>query len=137
MTLEANCLCGETSLSIDGEPIGQFFCHCDDCQAVAGAAYLPIALYPKDAVKVTEGNPLQWTYKTNPRTRCANCGTVMYSEPAGAPFVGVKANLLPDGVFKPSSHIMCQYAVRPVVDDLPHFKGFPAAFGGSDEMMDW
>lgn len=137
MATDVNCLCGETKMSLEGEPIAQFFCHCDDCQTVAGAAYLPIALYPNEAVKITAGTPQRWTYKTNTRNRCANCGTIMYSEPKGMPFRGVKANLLPEGMFKPSSHLMCQYAVRPVVDDLPHFKGFPASFGGSDEQMDW
>ena len=38
---------------------------------------------------------------------------------------------------KPEFHINCRYVVLPVKDDLPHFKGFPAKFGGSDETVDW
>jgi hypothetical protein len=33
--------------------------------------------------------------------------------------------------------VNCRFAVRPVVDDLPHFASMPAAFGGSDEEVDW
>jgi hypothetical protein len=47
------------------------------------------------------------------------------------------ASLLPKGSFSPTFHIQCQHAVRPVRDDLPHFKGFPASFGGSDEKVTW
>jgi hypothetical protein len=31
------CRCGATELEISAEPIVQFYCHCDDCQAVHGA----------------------------------------------------------------------------------------------------
>jgi hypothetical protein len=33
--------------------------------------------------------------------------------------------------------MQCQHALLPVKDALPHFKGFPAAMGGSDERMPW
>jgi hypothetical protein len=35
------CRCGATEIEIGAEPIVQFFCHCDDCQAVHGGAYAP------------------------------------------------------------------------------------------------
>jgi hypothetical protein len=47
------------------------------------------------------------------------------------------ANLLPEGTFKPTFHIQCQHALRPVRDDLPHYKGYPAPFGGTDETVNW
>jgi len=61
----------------------------------------------------------------------------MLVEVTDLPAYGVKANLLPQGMFKPEFHIQCQYAVLPVKDNLPHFKSFPASFGGSDKMVDW
>lgn len=45
--------------------------------------------------------------------------------------------LLPKGLFKPAFHIQCQHALLPVRDDLPHYKGFPPLFGGSDEQVPW
>jgi hypothetical protein len=54
----------------EGEPVEQFYCHCDDCQAISGGAYV------------------------------------------GAPLL-------------------------PIKDELPHFKGLPAKFGGSDETLAW
>ena len=50
---------------------------------------------------------------------------------------GVSGSLLPSGMFEPTFHNQCRFAVMPVKDDLPHFKGLPAAFGGSDETVEW
>ena len=49
----------------------------------------------------------------------------------------VNAYLLPKGVFRAQFHVQCQHAVRPIVDNLPHYRGFPAAFGGKEEFVDW
>jgi hypothetical protein len=37
----------------------------------------------------------------------------------------------------PKFHIYCQFAILPVRDGLPHFKTVPAAFGGSEEKVEW
>jgi hypothetical protein len=134
---EVQCLCGNVKLQLQGEPAVQFYCHCDDCQAVHGAADVGVALFPSQAVQITHGTPSSWTYKTLPRQRCSKCGTQLLAQVPDSNLTGVKANLLPKGMFKPAFHIQCQYAVLPVKDDLPHYKGFPAAFGGSDELVAW
>lgn len=137
-TVQVSCLCGAVELRLDGEPADQFYCHCDDCQATNGGAYVAAAVYPSHAVTVMQGELKTWTLKTMPRKRCVVCGTqVMADVPGDVGLTGIKADLLPDGEFKPAFHINCRYAVLPVQDDLPHYKGFPAAFGGSDETVDW
>ena len=40
-TVLVQCRCGEVQLELTGDPTVQFYCHCDDCQAVHGAAYVP------------------------------------------------------------------------------------------------
>lgn len=47
---EVGCLCGAVRLRLEGEPAEQFYCHCDDCQAVSGGAYVGVAVYPAKAV---------------------------------------------------------------------------------------
>lgn len=39
------------------------------------------------------------------------------------------------GIFNPEFHSQCRYAAAPIRDELPHYKGTPARFGGSDELM--
>jgi hypothetical protein len=135
MTL--SCRCGSVQLRIGNAPMTQFYCHCDDCRAVTGGAFVPIVLFSTDAVAVTRGATFTWTYKTLPRTRCSTCGTFLFGEPPGLGLRGVSGFLLPADMFRPAFHSQCQYAVLAVKDDLPHFKGLPTSFGGTDETVGW
>ena len=37
--MRVSCRCGDIEIDIAAKPVAEFFCHCDDCQAVHGAAY--------------------------------------------------------------------------------------------------
>jgi hypothetical protein len=134
---KVQCRCGAVEIEIIAEPIVQFFCHCDDCQAVHGGAYAPESVYPADAVKVVRGDPMAWKLKRNPRVTCRECGTRLFIDVLGRDLRGVNGFLLRPGKFEPAFHVQCQFAVRPVVDGLRHYKGMPRLFGGSDEMVGW
>lgn len=133
---EIQCLCGVVRLRLTGTPVEQFYCHCDDCQAASSGPYVAVALYPADAV-VAEGELQTWTLRSLHRNRCAACGTRMFADVPALGQRGVNGLLLPRGLFTPAFHVQCRYAVLPVKDDLPHFEGLPARFGGSDETVDW
>ncbi len=134
---ETKCRCGAVKLRITGEPVVQLFCHCQDCQAAHDAAYAAAAIYPAASVEVIAGEPRPQVIRATPRMRCADCHTHLFSEIAAAGVRSVNAYLLPEGVFQPQFHVQCAHAMRPVVDDLPHYRGFPPAFGGRDEFVAW
>ena len=136
-TLNIACHCGHVKIRLTGKPVVDLYCHCEDCQRITGAGCVPYAIYPQAAVEVTEGDTMRWALKTNPRTRCSHCGTYLFGMPEGMGIHGISAYLLPPGNFKPQMHIMCKDALLPVKDELPHFAGFPASFGGSDEKVAW
>jgi len=119
--IEAQCRCGAIGMKIMGEPVVQLYCHCDDCQA----AYAPAAIYPAQAVEVVRGSPTTMLVKATPRKRCEACGMYLFSEIASVGMRSVSAYLLPKGEFKPQFNVQCACAVLPVVDNLPHYKGFP------------
>ena len=131
------CRCGSVELELASEPVAQFFCHCDDCQAIHGGAYAPESVYPADAVRIVRGEPQSWTLKRSPRFFCRECGTKLFIDVLPLKLRGVNGYLIPKEEFRPQFHMQCQFAVRPVVDELPHFKSRPARFGGSDETMPW
>lgn len=131
------CPCGRVKIRLQGEAVVDLYCHCRDCQRIAGGAFLGYSIYPRDAVEVIEGQTFQWALKDNQRTRCAHCGTYLFGAPVGFGVHGVSAYLLPPGVFKPQWHVMCRDALIPVQDNLPHFAGFPASFGGNDDQVSW
>jgi hypothetical protein len=132
----ARCTCGTVEVQLTGDPMAQYVCHCDDCQAVHGKAY-PVALYPASAVAVTGGEIGVLTLKTTPRSKCSRCGTYLFAEVPGYPFRGVNGDLLPHSRFKPEFHVQCRYATTPIDDDLPHYKDMPVKFRGSGETMGW
>ena len=131
------CRCGAVEIELTAAPIAQFFCHCDDCQAMHGAAYAPESVYPAEAVKVVRGEPTSYTLKRNPRITCPACGTRLFIDVLARNLRGLNGYLLPPELFRPAYHMQCQFAVRPVVDGLPHYKSRSPQFGGPDETMDW
>jgi hypothetical protein len=135
--MDVQCPCGAVTLSLKGEPAGQSYYHCDDCQRAHSAAYVPRAIYPHEAVSVVRGETRSWTNRTRRMTICAACGSHLYGDAQGMPFRGVNAGLFPPGVFQPQMHLQCQHAVAPVVDVLPHYQDWPAEYGGSGERIGW
>jgi hypothetical protein len=130
------CGCGVVEVQLTGEPMSQYVCHCDDCQAVHGNPY-PVALYPASAVVVVRGETSAITLRTTPRTRCGRCGTYLFAEVSGYPYRGVNGDLLPQGRFNPEFHVQCRFAAARIPDELPHYKDTPAKFRGSGEIMSW
>jgi hypothetical protein len=135
--IDIQCLCGAIKMRLSGEPLAQFYCHCEDCQLAHGAAYVPCAQYRTACAELIAGQPLFWRVRVTPRATCPECGTRVFAEPPGLGVRGILAHLLPKGMFKPKFHVQCQHAWLPVKDDLPHYKGFPRLFGGSDEQVLW
>jgi hypothetical protein len=109
MHTAVQCSCGAVEMQLTGKPMVQYFCHCDDCQAVHGKAY-PCSLYPAPAVSVKRGETDAFTLRTSPRTKCRRCGTYLFAEVPGHGVRGVNADLLPEGMFNPEFHIQCRYA---------------------------
>jgi hypothetical protein len=136
MVTTVECSCGAVEIRITDNAILQYVCHCDDCQDVHGKAYA-CSVYPASAVSVVRGETEVFTLRTAPRTKCRRCGTYLFAEVPGYPVRGFNAELLPAGMFSPEFHSQCRYAGAPIRDDLPHYKGTPARFGGSDELMEW
>src|SRR5258708_39661468 len=96
--------CGVVEVQLTGEPMAQYICHCDDCQAVHGKAYA-VALYPASAVAETRGETGAFTLKKSRRTKCSRCATYLFAVVPGYPFRGANGVLLPDGWFIPEFHV--------------------------------
>jgi len=135
--VEIACLCGAVRAELAGQPLVQFYCHCDDCQAVSGGAYVELAMFPLEALRVLQGETDAFTLRSLPRERCAACGTQLFTRLPAQGVCVVKAGLLPTAMRRSEFHMQCRYAVLPVKDSLPHYRGVPARFGGSDEVVDW
>ena len=135
--MDATCACGAVSLVLEGEPLAQVYCHCDDCQHAYGAVYVPRAIFPREAVSIRKGDTRSWVNRSRSMVICARCGSHLYGEHESSPLRGVNAALFPAGASHPSAHLHCRFAVAPVADDLPHYADFPSEFGGTGSMVGW
>jgi hypothetical protein len=133
----ARCPCGRVTIALAAEALAHLWCHCDDCQRAHGAAYVPRAVYPRDAVRLVSGETRAWVNRVRTMVACGHCGSHLYSEQDGSPFRGVNAGNFEAGAFVPQMHLHCDHAVAPVVDDLPHYRDFPVEYGGSGERVAW
>ena len=132
-----SCPCSAVELTVRGTPLAQFYCHCDDCRKMTSGAYAWESVYRGNDVEVTRGSAAVWTLKRNPRHFCAACGGRLFIDIAARNLRGVNGFLLSADAFRPQFHVNCRFAVLPVRDGLTHYAGMPAAFGGSDETVDW
>jgi hypothetical protein len=135
--IETGCLCGAVRIRIDGEPVAGFYCHCPDCRAAHGAAYVGVAVYPSAAVELVAGEVAIFTLESLPRAFCPRCGTRLFARVPGTDLTGVVAARLPEGAFRPEYHIHCRHALAPVRDGLAHYRALPPAFGGDEAQVDW
>lgn len=99
--VEIGCLCGAVHIRIDGEPVVGFYCHCPDCRAAHGAAYVGVALYPSQAVQLASGEVATFAIENLPRAFCPRCGTRLFGRVPDADLSGVVAARLPEGSFRP------------------------------------
>jgi hypothetical protein len=135
--LETTCRCGHVTLRIAGAPLAQVYCHCRDCQQAYGGAYALNSVHPATELEVVSGELAETAVVATSRKRCARCGTPLFTEVGEMHLRSLNAYLLPEGAFAPQFHIHCAEAVLPIADDLPHYAKLPAAFGGTDECVDW
>jgi hypothetical protein len=64
-------------MELTGEPLVQFYCHCDDCQAVHGAAYAPESVYPTGGPQIV-GRQKCLRYGGLPREHCQSSATTLW-----------------------------------------------------------
>jgi len=95
------CACGAIRFKITAPFMGVGACHCTDCQKGSGGGPNYAALAPNDAFVVTKGEAKIYVGRADSgaetrRAFCPDCGTPLWSTPAGAPFTPVKIGALDD-----------------------------------------
>jgi len=111
-TLAGGCLCGQIRYECDEEPRYAYICHCRDCQRAHGSAYCPGLMFRRDAVRIVQGSPKDFTRRADSgshitRQFCPDCGSPLFTRLEHLPgIVIVKAGTLDDPRdFKPEHHI--------------------------------
>ena len=137
-THAGTCFCGVVAIEVTGAPEEMGFCHCNSCRSYSGGPVNGFTLWKRENVKVTKGAEFLGRFnKTefSDRRFCTRCGGHVMVDHPTLGLTDVHASTIPTLAFKPSVHLNYAETVLPMRDGLPKLKDFPAAVGGSGEMV--
>ena len=131
MIRSGRCHCGAIAYQLAGEPQSVALCHCSDCRRSAGAPCVAWAMFPEEALTVSQGTPRTINSSgTAMRSFCADCGTgLFYRNQAVLPgIVDVQSATLDDPEsLPPMAHIQTAERLAWVtrLGELPEYERFP------------
>lgn len=131
MNYNGQCMCGAVRYQLSGHPVAVALCHCNDCRRSAGAPAVAWAMFPEQALVVTQGQPKTFNSSgAAMRSFCPDCGTgLFYRNAENLPgIVDIQSATLDDPDALPPT-IQIQVAERlqwmSHVHELPEIQRFP------------
>ena len=125
--LAGKCECGAVRYSVADEFLYASNCHCSRCRAATGSAFKPFAGIEREKFQITNGADglLIVGEETLNDTRCAKCGSLLFSVVRDGAFVHVALGSLVDAPsLRPTKHIFVGSKAPwfEITDDLPQFE---------------
>ena len=106
--LEGRCECGAVRYRVADEFKYAANCHCSNCRAATGSAFKPFAGIERSKLELRSGDDklLVWGDDNGNHTRCAACGSLLYSVVRDGEWVHVALGSLADAPsIRPAEHI--------------------------------
>jgi len=129
MDLRGKCECGRVRYRVADEFVYAANCHCSRCRAATGSAFKPFAGIEREKLEVTDGADrlLLVGEEDANDTRCAACGSLLFSIVRDGAYVHVALGSLEDAPsIRPASHIFVGSKAPwyEITDDLPQFEEY-------------
>jgi hypothetical protein len=125
--LAGRCECGAVRYEVANAFLYAANCHCSRCRAATGSAFKSFAGIEREKLEVTEGGDALLVVGDEQLndTRCATCGSLLFSVVRDGAYVHVAMGSLVDAPsIRPSSHIYVGSKAPwfEITDDLPQFE---------------
>jgi hypothetical protein len=122
--LQGKCGCGAVHYEVADEFHYAANCHCSRCRAATGSAFKAFAGIERDKLTLTEGGDRLMVFGEDDLndTRCAECGSLLYSIVREGEWVHVAmGSLVDEPSIRPSEHIYVGSKApwHEITDDLP------------------
>jgi hypothetical protein len=129
MDLQGSCECGRVRYRVADEFLYASNCHCSRCRRATGSAFKPFAGIERGKLEVTDGADglLLVGEEDANDTRCAACGSLLFSVVRDGAYVHVALGSLVDAPsIRPTSHIFVGSKAPwyEIADDLPQFEEY-------------
>jgi hypothetical protein len=124
--LAGKCECDAVRYRVADEFLYAANCHCSQCRASTGAAFKPFAGIEREKLEIADGADklLIVGEEDANHTRCASCGSLLYSVVRDGRYVHVALGSLVDApAIRPTHHIFVGSKAPwfTITDDLPQF----------------
>lgn len=103
MQQTAQCACGATSITVDGDPSTYAICHCTNCKRRTGSAFGMSAYFDKAGILKQDGSTATYAFHNaehgfdQVRHFCPVCGTTLFWYTSTLPrLVGIAAGCFND-----------------------------------------
>jgi hypothetical protein len=125
--LSGKCECGAVRYRVADEFLYASNCHCSRCRAATGSAFKPFAGIEREKLEIVEGADQLVLHgdETLNDTRCAACGSLIFSVVRDGEYVHVAMGSLVDAPsLRPTKHIFVGSKAPwfEITDDLPQFE---------------
>src|SRR3954451_13983116 len=127
--LAGKCRCGAIHYEVADAFLYAANCHCSQCRAATGSAFEAFAGTEREKLTITEGFDGIAIFGEDPLndTRCAACGSFLYSVVRNGAYVHVAmASLVDAPTIRPTEHIFVgsKAAWFEITDDLPQHEEY-------------
>jgi hypothetical protein len=127
--LNGKCECGAVRYRVADAFLYAANCHCSNCRAATGSAFKPFAGIQREQLELVEGADklLVWGDPDGNHTRCAVCGSLLYSVVRDGAYVHVALGSLVDAPsIRPTEHIFAGSKAPwfEITDDLPQHEEY-------------
>ena len=124
--LAGSCECGAVCYRVADAFLYASNCHCSRCRAATGSAFKPFAGIEREKLELTQGGDalLVVGEEALNDTRCAVCGSLLFSVVRDGAYVHVAlGSLVDDPSIRPTKHIFVGSKAPwfEITDDLPQF----------------
>jgi hypothetical protein len=124
--LRGGCCCGAVRYEVPDEFLYAWNCHCSRCRAATGSAFKSLAGIEREKLTIIRGADTLLVVGDDVLndTRCASCGSFLFSVVRDGAFVHVGMGTLIDTPsIRPTAHIFAGSKAPwfEIVDDLPQF----------------
>jgi hypothetical protein len=127
--LVGKCECGAVRYTVADAFLYAMNCHCSNCRAGTGSAFKAFAGIEREKLEITDGADRLLVFGEDDlnHTRCATCGSLLFSVVRDGAYVHVALGSLVDPPsIRPSKHIFVGSKAPwfEIADDLPQFEEY-------------
>jgi hypothetical protein len=129
--LRGRCGCNAVAYEVADEFVAAFNCHCSNCRASTGAAFLPWGEIQREKLTVTKGAESLRVFgdaEAIHEVRCGECWSLLYWTARDGAYVRVPyGTLVDEPALKPTAHMFVGSKAPwfEILDDLPQHDEYP------------